>query len=94
MSNNLMSDNEKDGKDPRVQFKVDIKDPEMAEAYRRAMARARQKTQKGLFYVILEDWLLALESGKAIQPLGPPPEPPPKVKSGERLAAKKSAASR
>ena len=93
MSNNFMADNEKDDH-TRVQAKLglDVKDPEFARVFYRAMAYGRQPSPNALLKVMVEDWMLAFESGREIRPFAPP-EPPshrPRTASGEVPSLKKA----
>lgn len=91
MSNNPMSDNEK-ADSARIQAKIDVKDnPEFARRFRAAQAYGRQPTANALLKVMVEDFLKAFETGKAIVPFEPP-EPPPKPKSGSQISFKPGAA--
>ena len=85
MSNNPMPENEKEDRS-RVQAKLDVKNnPDFARTFYRAMEYGRRQKPNQLLRVIVEDWLRAFESGRAIRCFEPP-EPPPKTKSDERPA--------
>lgn len=90
MSNNPMSENEKDDRS-RVQARLDVKNnAEFARAFYRAMDYGRQQKPNAFPRVIVEDWLRAFETGREIRPFEPP-EPPPRGKSGEHKRVSRQA---